>query len=143
MFDTNLFSEVVEILGIIPPSSSSTAQNSGYISAANHRRFVILAPVGVISATGTLDLKVQMATDSSGTGVIDFPGKVVTQVAAGTINKALLIEIKSDEIPETYTHIRVVLTGATAASLACVVILGLAPRYTPVPTTLLQQTAVV
>jgi hypothetical protein len=141
-FDTVLFSEAVEVLAKLDPASQTTAQNSGYISAANHRRIVAIVQNGLIAATGTLDAKWQIAKDGSGTGVIDLTGKAMTQLADTVDNKLVMLEVKSDEIPDTYTHLRLVVTPATAASLLSFVVLGLEPRYKPVPLTNVHQVVV-
>jgi hypothetical protein len=86
-----------------------------------------------MTATGTVDAKLQMAKDVSGTGAIDIPGKAITQMlAASDGSKIRMIDLKSDEIPDTYTHIRLVLTAATAASLVGAVLFGEAANYRPV-----------
>lgn len=131
--DTLLFSEAFEEIGKINPQSTNTAVNSGYLSAAMHRRFVAIIEVGAMTATGTLDAKLQMAKDGSGTGVIDIPDKAIAQMlAASDSNKTRLIELRSDEIPDGYTHIRLLVTAATAASLVSARVWGYVARYEPV-----------
>jgi hypothetical protein len=141
-FDTQLFSEVAEVLAKLDPASQTTAQVSGWISFANHRRIVAIIQNGLIASTGTLDAKLQMAKTSGGGSAADIPGKAITQLADTVDNKLIMIEIKSDEIPETYTHIQLSVTPATAASLVSFVVLGLEPRFSPVPLTNVHQVVV-
>lgn len=132
LHDTALFSETHEILGFIDPQSSSTAVNSGYLSAAKHSRFVAVIQIGVTAATATVDAKLQEATDSSGTGVTDISGKAITQVLAATDSVVRMIELRSDELLSTTTHIRLLVTCATAASLVSAVVYGFNARNQPV-----------
>lgn len=141
-FDTQLFKETVEVLAALPPASQTTAQVSGWISFANHRRIVCIIQNGLITSTGTLDAKLQMAKTSGGGSAADITGKAITQLADTADNKLMMIEIKSDEMPDTYTHIQLSVTPATAASLISFVVLGLEPRYSPVPLTNVQEAVV-
>lgn len=128
-----LFTESHSLLAKIDVASYNSAQNMAWTSLANHGRFVALVIVGAMTATGTLDAKLQMAKDSSGTGAIDITGKAITQMlAASDSNKVRAIELKIDEITDTYTHVRLVLTPATAASICGAVLIGTAPHYKPV-----------
>lgn len=132
--DNMLISEHLQILAQLVPVSSNAAQNMAWTSAANNGRFAALIMVGAMTATGTLDAKLQMAKDASGTGAIDIPGKAIIQMlAASDGSKIRMIELKSDEITDGYTHIRLVLTAATAASVVAAVLLGEAADYRPVP----------
>ena len=132
--DNMLISEHLQILAKIDAASYTVAQNMAWTSAAGNGRFAALIQVGAMTATATLDAKLQMAKDASGTGAIDIPGKAITQMlAASDSNKLRMIELKSDEITDTYTHIRLVLTPATAASIVGAVLLGEAANYRPVP----------
>jgi hypothetical protein len=138
MRDTELFSEGHEIIGRISPQSSSTAQNTGYLALGKHSRYVAIIQIGATAATATVDAKLQYALDGSGTGVTDITGKAITQILAATDDVDRMIELRTDELPEGATHIRLVVTCATAASLISAVVLGVSPYYKPVtiPTTL-------
>lgn len=131
--DNMLFSEEHQFLAKIDVASYSSVQNMAWTSASGNGRFAVLIIVGAMTATGILDAKLQMATSSGGAGVIDIPGKAITQMlAASDSNKIRVIELKSDEITDGFTHIRLVLTPATAASICGAVLLGYAANYRPV-----------
>lgn len=135
MFDKESFSEGIEPMTRIPAASYNSVQNSGWVSLATHNRVVFILSPNVITATGTLDFKLQRATDSSGTGVVDFAGKAITQLAAGTITKEYVIEVLGEEMPAGFTHVRAVVTPATAASTLSLLGLGVSVRNAPVPQT--------
>lgn len=133
--DNMLVSEHLAVLGQLVPVSSSTTQNMAWTSLAGYGRFMAMIHVGAMVATSTVDAKLQIATSSGGAGAIDIPGKAITQMlAASDGSKIRFIDLKSDEIPSTavYTHIRVVLTVATATSLVAAVLFGEAADYRPV-----------
>ena len=114
-------SEQAAVLATIDPISQGAGTvTTGWISAANHERFAALVQTGVMGASGTLDGKLQQATDSSGTGAKDITGKALTQIlkAAGD-NKQAVINLRAEEldIANGFSYFRLSLTVGTAASL--------------------------
>jgi hypothetical protein len=91
-----------------------------------------IVAVGDMVATSTVDGKLEQATDGAGTGAKDITGKAITQfTAAGTdSNKQALINLRPEEldIANNFTHFRLTMTVATAASDAMGIVLGGAPR---------------
>lgn len=131
--DNMLISEHLGVLEKINVASYNSAQNMAWTSAAHYGRLAVLIIVGAMTATGTLDAKLQMAKDATGTGAVDITGKAITQMlAASDSNKLRFIELKTDEITDGYSHIRLVLTPATATSICGAVLLGEAANYRPV-----------
>lgn len=132
--DTMLFSEENEVVAKIDPASYNSAQNTGYILANKHSRYVFIMQIGLIASTGTLDFKLQQSQDGSGTGLKDISGKAITQMIDTADNKVRIIELRTDELDITngFVYIRGLVTPATAASLLSVVVLGINPRQKPV-----------
>lgn len=113
--------EVLSILATIDPVSQGAGTvTTGWISAANHERFLAEIQTGVMGASGTLDGKLQQAQDSGGTGAKDVTGKAIVQIlkAAGD-NKQALINMRAEELDlaNNFTFFRLSLTVGTAASL--------------------------
>lgn len=123
------------IAAVIDPVSSSTAKSSGWISMATFHDIQAIIQVGAIGASATVDAKLEQAKDGSGTGVKDISGKAITQLTkTGTDdNKQAVINCWADELDVNngYTHVRLTITPATAASLIAGVILGHDARYQP------------
>lgn len=130
----NLFAEETQVLDHIPPASYDTAQSSAWVSVAGHERVAAMIHVGAIATTGTLDAKLRVATDASGTGAVDLSGKAITQLADDKDDVVLLIEAKADEM-SSYTHLQLVVTPATAASIVGAVVLGVSAHHAPVSAT--------
>lgn len=121
------------IVGIINPQSANAAQSSGWISAAAFFNFMAVVAVGALGASATVDAKLEQATDSGGTGAKDITGKAITQFTkAGTDdNKQAIINLKQADldIANGFTHFRLTVTPATAASLIAGHVFGFDPRY--------------
>jgi hypothetical protein len=128
-----LLSERLAILGVINPADLATsAASTGWVDVKNYNRLVALVIGGAL--TGTLDAKLQQATDSSGTGAKDITGKAITQLAATADNKQAIINIRQDQLDLAggFDHVRLTLTptGGTT-NLASGLLLGGDARYSP------------
>lgn len=137
MFDTNLFSENVEILDSLQPISQGAATvNGAYKLVDKYTRVVFILSVGVMSASATLDFKLQQAKDTGGTSVKDITGKAITQLtqAGGGSGKNVIVELRTDklDVANGFKAIRFVLTEAAAASVLGVLVLGVDVKYDPV-----------
>lgn len=124
------------IVGAIDPDAyAAGAVSSGWIKAADFHDYMAAVMVGAMAATSTVDAKLEQATDGSGTGVKDIAGKAITQLtAAGTDDdKQAIINLRQEEldINNGFTHFRLTMTVAVAASDAGALVLGMEPRYGP------------
>jgi hypothetical protein len=90
--------------------------------------FLALVDSGVLGSSGTLDAKIQQASDSSGTGAKDVTGKAITQIVAN--NKQALIDVKQEDldINNGFSFIRLTMTVGTATSEVFGALFGLDPR---------------
>jgi hypothetical protein len=124
------------IVGAIDPDAyAASAVSSGWIKAADFHDYMAAVMVGTMATNSTVDAKLQQATDGSGTGVKDITGKAITQLTeAGTdSDKQAIINLRQEEldINNGFTHFRLTVTVAVAASDAGAVVLGMEPRYGP------------
>lgn len=136
MFTVNAkASEAIALLANYNAASvSASTVTTGWISAANHERFLAMVSSGVLGSSATLDAKLQQASDSSGTGAKDITGKTITQIVkASGDNKVALINLEASEldVANGFTHFRLSMTVGTAASLLDAKVIGLVPRYEP------------
>ncbi|MFO7323665.1 MAG: hypothetical protein DIU68_018205 [Chloroflexota bacterium] len=103
---------------IAPQSLNDTSIASGWVALSGARRALFTVLVGQTDTT--VNAKLQAATDASGTGAADIPGKAITELGATDDNKQAHIEVSAPEIAG-YSHVRLVLTlgsGATGALVA-------------------------
>lgn len=114
--------------GKIDPQSASTAKTSDWVSMVNYSSVLALLKVGTLGASGTVDAKLQQATDASGTNAKDIANKSITQLTkAGTDdNKMVALNVHDYELDRAnnFTHVALVVTPATAASLIDATLFG-------------------
>ena len=136
---TTGINEIVQPLAKIDPASYTTAQNTGWIDISGHYRVAALILVGAIAASGTFNAKLEAATSAAGANATDITGKAIAQQADTADNLLHLIDLEISELNfqnQAFTHVRLTLTPATAATIVGAVLLGYNPRYLPVPQTL-------
>jgi hypothetical protein len=135
MFPNAKGSELFSVLATIDPASQAVGTlNTGWISAANHLGFVALVQTGTLGTSATVDVKLQQALDSSGTGAKDISGKAITQIVkASGDNKQMLINVKPEELDTVngFGFVRLAVTVGVAASITSAQLLGVNPRYAP------------
>jgi len=128
-------SDRAKLLAVVNPQSANSAQSSGYVDMSKVQAVIATVIVGAIGASGTVDAKLQQAKDGSGTSVKDITGKAITQLtkANSDDNKQALIVVRPDEldVANGFTHVKLVITPATAASLIAGTVVGLDARYQP------------
>lgn len=134
MFESEMFSEHVEILAKIDPASYSSAQATARIKADKHTRYVVEMLAGAIAASTTLDLKIEQANAASGGTVKAIDGKVITQMVTGDSNKIRQIELLTSELDVTngFNWILVTATPAVSTAIFGLTVKGVDPKYSPV-----------
>lgn len=132
MFPNSLASENLAILATIDAASQGAGTvTTGWVPAAKFAEIMALIDVGVMTATGTVDAKLQQATDNAGTGVKDVAGKAITQLlAAGGNNRQAIINLRPEQLDvnNSFAFVRLSITVATAASLLSALVLGVHAR---------------
>ncbi len=134
---TSKMSEKVQLVGVINPASNAAgALTTAWVSMASFEEMMAIIALGTMVTNSTVDAKLQQAQDSSGTGVKDITGKAITQLTqAGTdrSNKQAQINVRAEEMDRTngFTHVRLSMTTAVAASGSTAVLLGMGSRYSP------------
>lgn len=118
--------ELLSALATIDPVSQGAGTiTTGWLSAANHERFLATVQTGVMGASGTLDAKLQQATDGAGTAAKDITGKAIVQIVKATgDNKQALINLRAEELDmaNNFTYFRLSVTVGVAASLISAVV---------------------
>ncbi|TXH58500.1 MAG: hypothetical protein E6Q97_02025 [Desulfurellales bacterium] len=128
------FTTQVTLAGVIDPDAyAAGTYTTGWVSMQTYTAIAALVSVGTMASTSTVDAKLQQATDGSGTGAADITAKAITQLTeAGTdSDKQAWINLRADELSSGFTHARLSITVATAASDASGHVFGLLPGYEP------------
>lgn len=129
-----LASEQAAVVGVINPVSQGAGTvTTGWIAARTFLHYLAILHVGALGTSATVDAKLQQASDASGTGAKDVTGKAITQLTqAGTdANKQVLIDLGGEELDvnNSFSHFRLSVTVAVAASLIAGTVLGVAAKY--------------
>lgn len=126
-------SEHVSLLATLDAASQGAGTiSTGYVDIKNFHALRAKITVGVMTATSTVDAKLQQATTSAGAGVKDVTGKAITQLlAAGGNNRQAIINLKAADLDTEggFEFVRLTITVAAAASLAYGEIEGFYPRF--------------
>ena len=129
-------SESLALLATLDPASQAAGTvTTGWVDAGQFFSLMAILKAGVFGASGTVDAKLQQATDSAGTGAKDVTGKAITQlVAAGGNNRQAIINIKAADLDVEggFRYVRLSVTVGTAATLIDAVVWGCMPRMVPV-----------
>ena len=131
-----MIGEDVALLATIDPLDGATgASTSDWASVAKFAKLSGLISVGVIS--GTVDAKLQQATDASGTAAKDITGAAITQLSATDDAKQAWINMEVDannlDVAGGFTFVAIVVTiTGGIASFITAHLLGANARYAPV-----------
>lgn len=130
----SLPSERAAVVAVINPTSfAAGANNSGWFGLQEFYRYLAIVQTGVLGTSATVDVKLQVADDITGTNPVDVTGSSVTQVVKATgDNKQVEINFDPANLGQTIKKAaRLVVTVGTAASLASGVVLGFDDRNAP------------
>lgn len=136
MFPMNVkATEQVALLGAIVPSSQAAGTaNTGWLSAAQFQKFLAVVQAGAMGSGGTIDAKIQQATDASGTNAKDITGKAITELAAaggGNVQVEINLDAQELDANGAFNFIQLSITTASAASGTAGLVFGFLPRYGP------------
>jgi hypothetical protein len=118
--------------GFIAPAQAGVGTvTTGWVDMRKFFAALGVLNVGVIGAGGTVDAKVQQATDANGTGAKDVPGLAITQLLkAGGDNRQVAINIRPEDMDKAgYRFARLSVTVGTASTFLSASLLGFDPRY--------------
>lgn len=132
-----LGSEVAAVVGVIDPDAyAASTVVSAFVDMKNFDQVLAIVSAGTLTASSTLDAKLEQATDAAGTGVKDVTGKAITQLtqAGGDSDKQALINLRAEEtdIEGGFSFVRLSMTltagtGGDAGGL----LLGMGASYGP------------
>lgn len=129
-------SQRIALVGVIDPDAYGAATyTTAWIPAATAGAFMALVSAGTMAATSTLNAKFEQATNGSGAGAKDITGKAIVELtAAGTdSDKQAIINLRPEELDleNAFTHFRLSMVVAAAASDAAAFVFSLDHRFGP------------
>ena len=116
-----------------PVSQGAATVTTGWVSLATFAGLMAVLQVGAIAAGGTVDAKLQQASDGAGTGAKDITGKAITQLTDADDNKQVILNVRDTDldVENSFTHVRLSVTVAVAASLIAASLYGFDAKYAP------------
>lgn len=126
-------SDRTAVVGVIPAQQAAAGVvTSGWVDMRN--LFAVLATlnVGVIGAGGTVDARIDQATDAAGAGAKPVAGLALTQIVkAGGDNRQAGINVRQEDLDKNngFRFVRVSVTVGTAATFLSATLLGFDLRY--------------
>lgn len=127
-------SEKVAVVATVDPDANATgAFNTDWIAIKDFQQAMFVVMVGTIAGGGTVDFKVQEADDSTGGNAATLASGTlnITQLTTADNDEQIIVNVDSEMLSNTFTHVRGVLQITTAAADSAVLGLGLLPRYGP------------
>lgn len=127
-------SEKVAVVGTVDPDANATgAFNTDWVKVADFQQVMFTVMVGTIAGGGTVDFRVQEADDSTGGNAATLASGTltITQLTTASNDGQVVVNVDSEQLSNTFTHVRGVLQITTAAADSAVLVQGLLPRYGP------------
>lgn len=131
MLSPRFLTETLATVDWLPPASRAAGVVPGaWVPLSNHRRLLFELFVGVMGASGTLDLKLQVR---KGTGTeVDIPGAALAQIVKATGDNTIhKLEFDVERITGDYDQVRFVAAPGTSASIFGVHVVSGGFRFGP------------
>ena len=126
-------SDRVAIAGVIPPQQAAAGVvTSSWVDMRTFYALLASLNIGVIGASGTVDAKIEQATDSAGTGAKAVTGLAITQLLkAGGDNRQAAINVRQEDLDKNagFRFVRLSVTVGTAATFLSAQLTGFDARY--------------
>lgn len=120
--NARLNEKIVPLLKLAPVTGIQAGVDSAWISMDD--QFQVLAVVNGGAVSGSIDVKLQQATDDTGTGAKDITGKAITQITGA--NETATIECSAYELDSEngFTFLNMQVTTSNAADAVGAVLYG-------------------
>lgn len=111
---------------ILEPVAGAATTSTSYLNVADAFNWLCIVSAGTVGTS--VNVKIQQAKDSSGTGVKDITGKAITALTGA--GSALIDITPSDlDLANDFSHIRVNMITVGASTVASVQLVSLDQRY--------------
>ncbi len=127
-------SEKVAVVGTVDPDANATgAFPTDWIAIDDFQQVMFVVMAGILVGTATLDFFVQEADDSTGgnAATLASGALTITQLTTASNDKQVVVNVDSEQLSNTFTHVRGVLQVTTQTADSAVLALGLLPREGP------------
>ena len=127
-YNSSNATDIISVQGLVEPVAGSSTYTTGWIDAGSCCAWHAVVTSGAV--TGTVDAKIEQASDNSGTGAKDLTSSDITQLTAAG---SALIQFKPSDLDTAndFNHVRLSITTSNAADVAAGVLSGIHARYAP------------
>ena len=123
----------VGIAGVIPAQQVGVGTvTSNWVDMRNTFALLATLNIGVIGAGGTIDAKIEQATDAAGAGAKAVAGLATAQIVkAGGDNRQAAINVRQEDLDKNagFRFARLSVTVGGAATLLSAMLVGFDARY--------------
>ena len=123
----------IALAAVIPPAQAAVGTvTSGWVDMRAWGSLLATLSVGVIGAGGTIDAKIEQASDATGANAKTLAGSAITQLAkAGGDNRQVAINVRGEDLDKNggFRFVRLSATVGGAATQIAGSIIGLDARY--------------
>ena len=113
---------------INPTSQAAGSVSTPWLSVSEVGRYLVVLALGVMSTGSTVDAVIEQATSDAGADAVAITGKAITQLteAGGDSGSQVMLEVEESDldIANDFTHVRLTITVAAAASFVSASVLG-------------------
>ncbi|WP_230769526.1 hypothetical protein [Sphingomonas sp. Leaf4] len=121
------------LVGVIPAQQAGVGTvTSGWVDMRNLFALLATLNLGVIGAAGTVDARIDQATDANGAGAKPVAGLAITRIVkAGGDNRQAAINVRQEDLDKNagFRFVRVTVTVGTAATFLSATLVGFDLRY--------------
>jgi len=121
------------LVGVIPAQQAAVGTvTSGWVDMRNLFALLVMLNIGVIGAGGTIDARIDQATDAAGTGAKPVAGLAITRIVkAGGDNRQAGINLRQEDLDKNggFRFVRLTVTVGTAATFLSAMLTGFDLRY--------------
>jgi hypothetical protein len=121
------------IAGVIPAQQANVGTiTSGWVDMRDFFALLAVLNIGVIGAGGTVDVKIEQATDAAGAGAKQVGNLAAAQIVkAGGDNRQAAINVRQEDLDKNngFRFVRVSVTVGGAASFLSAMLVGFDARY--------------
>ncbi|MEG3084830.1 hypothetical protein U1707_14345 [Sphingomonas sp. PB2P12] len=123
----------VAVAGVIPAQQAAPGVvTSNFVDMRSFYALLASLNIGVIGAAGTVDARIEQATDANGANVKAVTGLAIVQIAkAGGDNRQASINVRQEDLDKngSFRFVRVSVTVGGAATFLSASLTGFDARY--------------
>ncbi|MCK5564543.1 MAG: hypothetical protein KAJ07_04800 [Planctomycetes bacterium] len=131
---TEKLHELLAVVATIDPDAYATGTfTTDWVDMKFVQEVLFVVQVGIITASGTVDFKIEQAKTSTGGTTINLATGTlsITQLDTGDNDSQVLVDVEAEDLTQLYRYVRGSLTILVAGADAAVLAIGGLARFNP------------